>query len=36
VTGTPSFIVDGELVLGSAGLRAAVQRHLDQARLARK
>jgi protein-disulfide isomerase len=36
VSGTPSFIVDGELVLGSAGLRAAVQRHLEQARLARR
>jgi protein-disulfide isomerase len=28
VTGTPTFIVDGEVVLGAGGLREAVERHL--------
>ncbi len=36
VNGTPSFVVDGELVLGSGGLRDAVQRHLQQAHLAKR
>ena len=34
VTGTPSFIVNGELVVGSTGLRDAVQRQLDKVKLA--
>jgi protein-disulfide isomerase len=28
VNGTPTFVVDGELVIGSPGLESAVQRHL--------
>jgi protein-disulfide isomerase len=34
VTGTPTFVVNGEIVLGSAGLRAAVERALQRARVA--
>ncbi len=34
VTGTPTFVVNGEVVLGSSGLRAAVERQLG--RLARR
>jgi protein-disulfide isomerase len=32
VTGTPTFVVNGEVVLGSSGLEAAVQRRLAAAR----
>jgi protein-disulfide isomerase len=34
VTGTPTFLVNGELVLGGGGLRAAVERQLQRARVA--
>jgi protein-disulfide isomerase len=34
VTGTPTFVVNGELVLGGGGLRAAVERQLQRARVA--
>jgi protein-disulfide isomerase len=32
VTGTPTFVVNGEVVLGAAGLKDAVRRHLEKAR----
>jgi protein-disulfide isomerase len=32
VNGTPTFVVDGEAVVGSAALKDAVRRHLGQAR----
>jgi protein-disulfide isomerase len=35
VSGTPSFVVNGELVVGSGGLEAAVGRALEKARAAR-
>jgi protein-disulfide isomerase len=36
VNGTPTFIVNGEVVVGSNALRAAVDRQLEKARLARR
>jgi protein-disulfide isomerase len=36
VTGTPTFIVDGEVVLGAGGLKDAVERHLEAPRLAHR
>ncbi len=36
VTGTPTFVVDGELVVGSTGLRDAVERKVKKARLAKR
>jgi protein-disulfide isomerase len=35
VTGTPTFIVNGERVLGTAQLKETVRRHLEKARLAK-
>ena len=35
VNGTPSFVVNGELVVGSSGLEAVVGRALEKARAAR-
>jgi protein-disulfide isomerase len=35
VTGTPSFVVNGDVVLGSTALREAVDRQLGKARLAK-
>ncbi len=32
VTGTPTFVVNGEPVTGAAGLKDAVRRHLERAR----
>jgi predicted DsbA family dithiol-disulfide isomerase len=32
VTGTPTFVVNGEAVVGSAALKDAVRRHLEQAK----
>lgn len=34
VTGTPTFVVDGEVLVGSRGLRDAVERHLRAASVA--
>jgi protein-disulfide isomerase len=36
VDGTPTFVVNGELVVGSAALKPAVERQLKKARLASK
>ena len=36
VTGTPTFVVNGEVVVGSNALRPAVERQLEKARLARR
>jgi 2-hydroxychromene-2-carboxylate isomerase len=36
VTGTPSFVVNGDVVLGTNGLRDAVDRQMNKARLASK
>jgi protein-disulfide isomerase len=36
VTGTPTFVVNGEPVVGSAGLKDAVRRQLEKARVARR
>ncbi len=36
VTGTPTFVVNGEPVVGSAGLADAIRRHLEKARLANR
>jgi protein-disulfide isomerase len=36
VTGTPTFLVNGEKVLGASGLRDAVDRQLQKARLAKR
>jgi hypothetical protein len=35
-TGTPTFVVNGEVVVGSRGLEDAVRRQLDEARLAKR
>jgi protein-disulfide isomerase len=34
VTGTPTFVVNGEVVLGASGLRGAVERQLEKSRVA--
>jgi protein-disulfide isomerase len=36
VTGTPTFVVNGEVVVGSGALRDTVQRHLEKARAAKR
>ncbi len=36
VTGTPTFVVNGEVVVGSTGLKDAIRRHLEKARLANR
>jgi protein-disulfide isomerase len=36
VNGTPTFVVNGEVVVGSGALRAAVERQLEKARVAKR
>jgi len=36
VTGTPTFVVNGEVVVGSGAPRDTVQRHLEKAKMAKR
>jgi len=36
VNGTPTFVVNGEVVVGSGALRAAVERQIEKARVAKR